>query len=224
MAAFLPKDQKCGKPHFYVQPYVRLPPRRSEMAEDQIKRFERWRKRLPETATYLVSLVLNEIVPVFESKGLQRYPDYAGHSDYAGGPNTIPLQRRTGAEWPTVELLFHKRFRPSLGVNFSMLPAKCHRYTLDGPIDIPRIEASVVEGPVFFFLCKGTGRNFDCNFGYRWVAFRPKQKLRNEVDRLKSLLPHIFKVFDDGIPDSWLAKRVGFVNRHIFINPGAASR
>ena len=193
------------------------------MSEGQIRRFERWRKRLPENTAYLVSLVLEEVVPIFESNGLKRFPDYAGNSTYAVGPNCVPLQRRSGSEWPTVELLFHKRKCPSLGVYFSMLPQKCLRHGPMGPIDIPRIEANLVEGPQFFYLCKGPDRGFYNSFGYRWFALRPKKKLRNEIDELTSLLPHVFSVFDQGLPESWLIKGAGFVDRHVFASRGAAS-
>jgi hypothetical protein len=193
------------------------------MADDQIKRFERWQKRLPENTAYLVSLVLKEIVPIFEARGLKRYSDYAGYSSYAVGPNCIPLQRRSGTEWPTVELLFDKRCRPSLGVNFSMLPEQCRRHTSNGTVDITRIEATVVEGKTFFMLCKGSTGLFN-RFGYHFWTLNAQKKLRKEVDTLRSLLPHMFKVFDEGVPENWLAKRVGFVDRHIFVNPGAASQ
>ena len=193
------------------------------MAEGQIKRFERWRKRLPKNTAYLVSLVVEEVVPIFESKNFKRHPDYAGNSTYAIGPNCIPLQRRSGAEWPTVELLFHKRRCPSLGVNFALLPEKCLRIAPNGPMDIPRIEANVVEGARFLLLCRKPKWGAYNSFGYRWFALRPKRKIHREVDDLKSLLPHLFNVFDEGIPESWLTTRVGFVDQHVFMNRGAAS-
>src|SRR6266702_3494 len=147
------------------------------MAGDQLKRFDRWRQRLPENATYLVALVIDEIVPVFRERGFDRFPDYAAASTFAVGPNCIPFQLRSGPQWPTMEILFHKRGAPSLVVHFAALPEVCRRHTSNGTIEIPRVEACVVEGPAFFSLCKGTGRNFDCNFGYRWFASRPKRKL-----------------------------------------------
>src|SRR6266851_3980136 len=70
-----------------------------EMTGDQLKRFDRWRQRLPENTMYLTDLVIDEIVPVFREQGFDRFPDYAGESVFAVGPNCIPLQRRTGLEW-----------------------------------------------------------------------------------------------------------------------------
>ena len=186
---------------------------------DQIKRFERWRRRLPKNTAYLVRLVLDEVVPLFEARGFDRFHDYAAGSTFAVGPNCIPLQRRSGVEWPTVEILFHKRSAPCLGVTFGMLPEICHRRSLAERrwIEIPRSDASVVEGPAFFSLCKGSGRNFDCNFGYRWLSLTPKRKLDKEIEILISLLPWLFDLFDHGIPRTWLEQRTGYVDRHAFL-------
>jgi hypothetical protein len=202
------------------------------VAIDQIKRFERWRRRLPKNTAYLVRLVLDDVVPLFEARGFDRFHDYAAGSTFAVGPNCIPLQRRSGAEWATVEILFHKRGAPCLGVNFGMLPQTCHRLSLTEHrwIEIPRSEASVVEGPVFFCLCKGSQRNFNCNFGYRWLSVRPKRKLEREIKILISLLPWLFELFDHGIPPTWLKQPTGYVDRHAFMirpprsDPSAALR
>ena len=105
---------------------------------DQRDRFERWRRRLPENAAYFVSLLFDEILPLFESDGFDRFGDYAGGSTFAVGPNCLPLQKRRGSEWPTVEIIFDKRRNPSLGVHFAALPERCWRHTLDGTtIEIP---------------------------------------------------------------------------------------
>ena len=187
---------------------------------DQIKRFERWRARIPKNTSYFVALVIDEIVPLLHAHGFDRYHDYAQGSTFAVGPNCIPLQRRSGREWPTVEILFHKRGMPSLGVHFGMLPEICYRWSLTEHrwLEIPRLNASVVEGPAFFSLCKGLGKNFDCNFGYRWLSIFPKQKLREEIDTLKVLLPWMFDLFEDGVPPAWLESPNGYVDRHVFMS------
>jgi hypothetical protein len=189
-----------------------------EMAGDQLKRFDRWRQRLPENTMYLTGLVVDEIVPVFREQGFDRFPDYAGGSAFAVGPNCIPLQRRSGPEWPTVELLFDKRSRPTLGVTFAMLPEVCYRQTEHGPKEIPRLEASVVEGPAFCALCKGQRSNFDCNFGYRGFGLRPKSKLDSEVAVLTSLLPWLFSILEKGIPEAWYKGKPGYVDQHAFLS------
>src|ERR1700726_2906354 len=166
------------------------------MVLDQLKRFDRWRQRLPDNTAYLVALVIDESVPAFRERGFDRFPDYAAASTFAVGPNCIPLQRRTGLDWPTVEILFDKRSRPTLGVPFGMLPEVCCRYTEHGPREIPRLEANVVEGPAFFSLCKGRHTNFDCNFGYHGFTLRPKPKLDGEITALKSLLPWLFSILE----------------------------
>src|SRR6187455_1919885 len=99
-------------------------------AIDQIERFERWRRSLPKSTSYLVSLVLDEVVPAFQTQGFGRFHDYAGGSKFAVGPSCIPLQRRGGTKWPTVEIGFYKHARPGLGVHFGELPEICRRRSL----------------------------------------------------------------------------------------------
>lgn len=167
---------------------------------------------------YLTGLVINEIVPVFREQGFDRFPDYAGGSAFAVGPNCIPLQRRSGPEWPTVELLFDKRGRPSLGVTFAMLPEICYRQTERGPEEIPRLQANVVEGLTHFSLCKGQRANFDCNFGYTGFVLRPKSKLVGEVAVLRSLLPWLFGILEKGIPEGWHKRKSGYVDQYAFLS------
>jgi hypothetical protein len=191
------------------------------MATNQINRFERWRQRLPEHTAYLVACVIEEVVPSFYKEAFERYSDYAGGSALAVGPNCIPLQRRHGVEWPTVEIVFHKRAIPTLGVHFATLPQVCHRHTQTGVVEIPRVHACVVEGLAFFSLCKGLNRNFDCNFGYRWLSLRPKQNLDREIAALKALLPWLINTLENGIPTAWLVKSAGYVDKHAFLSPAS---
>jgi hypothetical protein len=189
------------------------------LAIDQIKRFERWRRLLPKETAYLVDLALGEVVPLFLARGFDRFHDYAGGSTFAVGPNCIPLQRREGVDWPTVEILFHKRRAPILGVHFGWLPEVCYRLVIasDTWVRILRAEVGLVEGPALFSLCKGTRKNLDCNFGYRWWALRPKSKIRSEVDMLKLLLPMLFNLLDRGLPAVWMEHPDGYVDRHVFM-------
>jgi hypothetical protein len=113
------------------------------MAGDQLKRFDRWRQGLPENTMYLTNLIIDEVVPIFREQGFDRFPDYAGGSASAVGPNCVPLQRRSGSDWPTVEIVFDKRSRPALGVNFAMLPEVCSRETEHGAKKIPRLEVRI---------------------------------------------------------------------------------
>ena len=188
------------------------------MAEDQLMRFDRWRQRVPENTAYFAGLVIDDIVPIFRERGFDRFPDYAGRSAFAVGPNCIPLQRRSGREWPTLEIVFDKRSRPSLGINFAMLPEVCYRQTEQGSKEIPRLEANVVEGPAFFILCKGRRTNFDCNFGYQGFVLRPKSKLDSEFAILRSLLPWLFSVLEGGIPEAWYKKKPGYVDQYAFLS------
>jgi hypothetical protein len=193
------------------------------MAGNQLKRFERWRKKLPENTAYLVSLVLDEVVPMFEQQGFQRFPDYAGDSGYAVGANTLALQRRSGDEWPTVEIHFDSRGDPYLDFNFAMLPETCFRLGPKQHSEIPCHEANVAEGTMFFSLCKGERKNFDCNFGCASVfaaMLCSKKKIRSEVDKLKELLPWFFDMLNHGIPPDWMGKR-GKVDVHVSAHMGA---
>ena len=188
------------------------------MASDQIKRFERWRRFLPKNSAYFVTLILEEIVPLFRAKGFDRFKDYAGGSTFAVGGNNIPLQRRSGSEWPTVEIRFHYQ-NPSIDVSFGALPEICCRVTAEGTIvEIPRIEASVVDGPAVFHLCKG--KNNFRNFGYSFFAFSPKRKLDKEIIILKSLLPWLFSTLEC-IPEAWFRSQPGYVDPHAFLNPAS---
>src|SRR5688572_22045143 len=88
----------------------------------QIKRFERWQRTLPKQAAFLVSATLSAIVPLAEQRGYSRHPDYAGGDRDAVGANCLPLQRREGREWPTIEIRFDRRGRPSMAVIFARIP------------------------------------------------------------------------------------------------------
>jgi hypothetical protein len=190
------------------------------MGKDHVKRFTQWRATLPENSLYLTNLVNDLIVPEFHRVGFQHFPDYAAGSAAAVGPNCLPLQRRTGEEWPTVEIWFDRRKRPSLGVHFAALPEICFRVAEQGYEEIPRIEANVTEGVAFFSLCKGRRRNFDCSFGIISFSFWPKRKLDEEVANLRALLPWLFGAFEKGIPDTWHAGP-GYVDVHAFQSPAS---
>lgn len=190
------------------------------MARNLLERFEQWRSKLPGNTAFLVDLVLDEIVPMFEAQGLRRHPDYAHKRTDAVASYTIALQRREGSDWPTVQISFDKSQRPNCYVTFSVLPEVCRRITPKGEFDIPRIEANVVEGDAYFRLCKGGRQTFDSNFGYVHFSLFPRRRIRAEIDQLKALLPMLFQLFDDGIPAEWVGKR-GQVSPYVFANPGA---
>src|SRR5258708_11665845 len=127
---------------------------------DQIRRFERWCRRVPKDTKFFVSLIEVEVVPLFLEHGYER------RSDYPGRANWISLQRCSGTEWPTVELQFSNRGRPFLKLDFASLPEICRTLSVHGIgfQDIPRAKACVVDAPAFFSLCKGQARRDDCTF------------------------------------------------------------
>jgi len=185
---------------------------------DHRKRFEHWRRKLPKNTAYLVEQVLMRGVPEFEARGFIWYADYAAGDSTQIGANEIPLQLRSGKDWPTVQFLFDKRLRPSFNLNFAALPPICKRWLPDGSIiDIPREKALVFEGPAYFALCKGRGRDYDCQFGYYGFSLLPKRRIDSEIMILLSLLPELFELFDRGIPDMWLRQEFGYVAKHILV-------
>ena len=199
---------------------------------DHLKRFDRWRKRLPKHTAYLVELVLTRIVPEFESRGFMWYADFAGGGPRRIGANVIPLQKRCEGGWPIVEILFNKRLRPWFTIYFSLLPPACRRLTQSGYIDIPREEATVTEAPAYFSLRKGKWSDHkDGEFGYDCFilsssfsrllglaasGFSFHRILDSEVDEALAILSVIFDLFDTGIPEQWISREDGgYVSKHI---------
>lgn len=182
---------------------------------DHRKRFEKWRQRLPKKTAYVVDEVVTRIVPQFESRGFVWYADYAGGDPTQIGANEIPLQRREGALWPTVQISFDKHLRPSFHLSFAVLPNICKRWKNDAYVDIPREKALVFEGPAYFGLCKRPHGSTD--FGYHWFSLLPRKYLSMEVEALLDLLPELFDIFDKGIPEAWFKQKFGHVSDHVLL-------
>ena len=199
--------------------------RASGKSGGQIARFERWRKTLSPNTAYLVSTVVETVVPLFIEQGFVRYPDYAANNNYAIGNKTIPLQRRSGDRWATVEIHFDDRKRPALGVTFSELPEMCARWPLTGDRQaIPRAEANVVEGDAFFTLAKGPPRFFGTpvgNFGYYGFVLRPRHKLDKECAAMRSCCAWLLERFNEGLPAAWYEGRPRPVDPHAWMHYGA---
>jgi hypothetical protein len=161
------------------------------------RRFKRWHASKSSKMKYLVDLILAEIVPCFEREGFQWYPDFAGGDIQQVANSCIPLQRRDGRFWPTVEIAFDRRDRPTFYLNFAMLPPNCRRWTKDGWVDVTQSEAALVDGPAVYFVC-GTNRWSRNGFGYLYFSLVPKRRLRKDVAALAKLLPELFRVFESG--------------------------
>jgi hypothetical protein len=174
------------------------------------QRFDRWRRLASKPTKHLIEQVLECIVPAFQANGFVWQLDYAGGDPNEIGANTIPLQVRSGSVWPTVEIRISRLNHPCFTIYFAALPSECRR--LGEPI--PREKALVLNAPVYFTLCKGRGRGLDSQFGYRWFSLYPVRKLNREVAIATSLLPEVFRLFEDGIPNAWLVER-GYVSKHI---------
>ena len=200
---------------------------------DHKKRFAGWRRRMPrKTTQYLVDQVVARIVPEFERRGFVWYPDFAGNNLQEIGANEIPLQRREGAEWPTVQITFLKGvWGPRFSIAFSALPEVCKNPIRSA---IPRERAIVVYGPACFDLCRGVWKDFrDSVFGFDWMSAllpTPRQILRlirylfnwrkfldSEVDTALALLPVLFDIFDQGIPQEWINHDFGRITSNVML-------
>jgi len=180
---------------------------------DHRERFQQWRSGVGEPTRYLIDVVLERIVPEFQARRFAWYDDYAGCDPNEIAAYTIPLQRRDGEEWPTAELEFDRRGKPTFGITFGSLPPICRR--LGEPT--PRTRSSVVYAPAYFLLCKGQHRNFDCRFGYRWFGVMPHRRLDAEVATALNLLPELFDLLARGIPKEWLHHEFGYVSEHVLL-------
>lgn len=187
---------------------------------DHHKRFARWRRGLAEPTSYLVSLVVDVIVPEFQSRDFVWYADYAGGDSKEIASNTIPLQRRRGEDWPTVQIHFSDRARPWFTVYFAELPERCRRL---GGDSVPREQAIVPYAPAYFMLCKGESRNLDGQFGYHWFSLRPRWRIDREVQKASRLIPTLFDLFDDGVLRGWLDRPFGYVHDHVMLMDSWAS-
>jgi hypothetical protein len=181
---------------------------------DHIKRFRRWQQRLPDKTGYLVTQVIDRLLPFFSAEGFVWYPDYAKGDVNEVGNNVIPLQNREGTDWPTAEIRFGKRQHACFSVDFGVLPPLCRRWDEK---EISQDEAVVVYAPIWFTLLKGTRKNFDANFGLTGFSFRPYKTMDAEIDKAVSLLPIIFDLFKTGVPEAWMTRDFGRVSEHILL-------
>jgi hypothetical protein len=188
---------------------------------DHRRRFDRWRNKLPKYTRYLVDQVVARIVPEFEARGFKWYSDFAGGDPTEVAPHEIPLQRRVGQQWPTVQMRFAKRAQPYFSIDFALFPPICRRWGTDEDpwkaIEVPREQAIVEYAPAYFMLCKGKHKNLDGQFGYSWLSLFPRRRLDAEVSEAAALLPVLFDLFEKGIPEVWLTREFGRVDKHVIL-------
>lgn len=176
---------------------------RGAKPRDHRRAHERWRRLLPEHTAWLVQEVRARLVPEFERRGFVWYPDHADGDPAQLGASEIPLQRRDGPEWPTVQIRFHGQGMPWLVVEFGLLPPVCRRHASTAPhalVDIPREEAALVDAPEYFILARGERRRRDCEFGYQSFRLCPRRFLGKELDRIEALLPEVFRLLEGAVP------------------------
>lgn len=159
--------------------------------------------------------VLSRIVPEFEARGFVWYDDFAGDDPREIGHNEIPLQRRTGDAWPTVQISFDKRARPFFNIDFASLPPVCRK--MFAAEEISREKAITSYAPVHFRLRNGKSIGDICSFGYGCFALSPRRKADAEVRKVLALLPFLFDVFDRGIPEAWLTHQFGCVDKYFLL-------
>jgi hypothetical protein len=173
---------------------------------DQIKRFERWRQKLPADTAFLVTSVCEDVIPIFIHAGYVRLAEYGGRGNLdATLARCIVLQRQSGTEWPTVEIRFADLGRPFLIVDFAWLPETCRRWKDRVSIDIPRVEALVSEGYVFLRLMRNRHRSNDSKFGISriWPTLRPLAKLQRETEELQNLCNWLVNLLSHDMPTGW---------------------
>lgn len=191
---------------------------------------------MPKETDRLIEEVLTNILPLFEKEGLIWHSDYANGESQVTVANEIPLQKREGELWPTVTFRFGKSSSPWVVLYFSILPEECKRFKVTGQItelaNIHRDVATVFDGPAYFSLQKGKYRDYvDREFGYSdsllmpivhpILYFRYKWSANNfidaQIDELVNLLPNVFDIFKEGIPDQWLTRDIGYVSSHVML-------
>lgn len=160
-------------------------------------RFLRWYKTISDNRSYLVDLVLSEIVPQFESSGFTWYENYAGGNVDAIAGSSIPLQRRQGDYWPTVEIQFLRGSCVSFRFYIALLPERCIAFTESGFKEIPRESACVSGGQAYFYSDTGTAYGY----GYSWFTLFPKYRLRKEVMRASYFVKELIKLFEEKVLD-----------------------
>jgi len=187
------------------------------------KRFMGWRKRMPKKTQYLVNQVLERIVPEFERHGFLWYPDFQV------GANVLPLQKREGLEWPTVEIRFVPK-GPFFRIEFSALPEQCEDMSQK---QIQREYANLACAPVWLFLCRKNSSG-DASSGFGFVGILPtvilspfnaikylkdwRKFFDSEVDAAVGLLPKLFEIFDKQSYRDWQDLPFGFINEHVFLS------
>jgi hypothetical protein len=178
------------------------------------KRFESWHKRLKPNAEFLVDQVLERIVPKFIEQGYEWFDDFAGGNPQEIGMNEIPLQKRTGEEWPTVQIRFHAS-RPNLQLRFGRLPEICMKNF--ATTETPRLLASLVYAPAYFGLAKDQQNNDDLMFGYWRMALFPRKRILNEIDTLEGLLPLALHCLEHQLPADWLTASYGSISKNVWL-------
>lgn len=202
---------------------------------DHKRNFNRWKKNLPSKTSNLVEQVLIKIVPVFERHGYVWYSDFAGGDHNQVGSNQIPLQKRSGEEWPTVSIWFNGDRHPRFRIHFSVLPEHCRRLRADGFDWIPREKATVLEGAASFTLLRANVSKpylDDDVFGFSYYAnlaparlhklvhfyFSPIKYFSLEVDAALIQVQKLISVLEQPIPREWIEHDRGLVTEFIRLN------
>lgn len=194
---------------------------------EYVNRFTRWRLKLSSITRFLVDEVCLRVVPLFESHGFEwlKTNDPPAYRNL----NYLTFLRRQDEDWAVVVIKFAGWGRPWLMFEMSVLPPVCRQLKNDEIVLIPRQEAYLTNGPVVVRLAKGRFPSADlfgmvindCLTRRPWALIRyaldRKAYIKYEVDQAVSLLPLVFKLFDEGIPAKWYAGEWGHLDDHFVL-------
>jgi DNA-directed RNA polymerase subunit RPC12/RpoP len=201
------------------------------MATDHKKRFTRWRKSLGSRSSFLVDQVFEIILPPLFEQGFEWANSISEFGALADSrADSIPLQRRSGLAWPTITIDFDQNKRAKFRVEFSELAELCFHRGQGDLLKIPRNEARIYDGSLYFLVIKHRTRSDDSRFGYdifeylsqpyrvdRLVRYviAPKSLLAGEVRFAQHCMQEIQELIHSGIPREWETAEPGNIGRHL---------
>jgi hypothetical protein len=203
------------------------------MATSHKRRFERWRKSLDSRTAFLVDQVFEVLLRPLLAQGFEwadRIEEFGAIADSRA--DSIALQRRSGAAWPTVVISFNHRGKACFRIDFTELPEVCHQLTEHGLVEIPRHQARVFNGPCHLMVVRGERRSNDGEFGCcPWpkltdlhrvdrllrLRFAPEGLLRQEVGLARECMSEILEFSVSGLPLDWETAPLGRIGRHMYL-------
>jgi hypothetical protein len=203
------------------------------MASSHKKRFARWRKSLNPRTAFLVDQVLEVLLPPLFAQGFvwaDNIEEFGAIADSRA--DSIPLQRRSGAAWPTITIDFDQRKRSKFRIEFAVLPEYCFHRGQSELLRVPRREARIYDGPLYLWLVRGERKSDDSRFGYDLFdfisqpyridrllryTFAPGGLLAEEVRFAQRCMADIDAALVSGLPHEWQGAPLGRIGRHLYL-------